>query len=81
MRASTEKAVQISVADLSTTGFRAFWPNKLRSNDVIWLRLPNLAPLEARVVWSNHKSVGCEFASPLHPAVLDAIVSKHGSAR
>jgi hypothetical protein len=40
----------------------------------IWLRLPGLESLHARVVWQRGHLVGGEFVRPLHPAVLDMIV-------
>lgn len=76
LRLSTTKAIQIALSDLSVTGFRAVWANQVEKDDVLWLRLPDLAPLQARVIWSDHKSLGCEFMNPLHPAVLSAIMSK-----
>ena len=76
LRLSTAKAIQIALSDLSITGYRAVWANQVAKGDVLWLRLPDLAPLEARVIWSDHKSLGCAFVNPLHPAVLSAIVAK-----
>jgi len=75
LRLSLSKPIQIAVEDLSTEGFRAQWPNRVRPGDVLWLRLPGITPMEAKVVWSDLKSMGCQFATPLHPAVLNSIVA------
>ena len=44
-----------------------------RGTDV-WLKLPGLESLHAQVVWMRGHLLGCEFARPLHPAVLDMVV-------
>jgi hypothetical protein len=44
----------------------------------VWLRLPGLESLHARVVWMRGHLLGGEFVRPLHPAVLDMIVRNAG---
>jgi len=63
LRLSTSKPIQIALNDISVSGFRAEWPNTLHHGDPLWLRLPGLAPLEARVVWSDQKWIGCRTRS------------------
>jgi hypothetical protein len=67
-------AVTVQVLDLSVTGFRAATHLELSAGSDIWLKLPGLESLHARVVWMRGHLLGCEFLRPLHPAVLDMIV-------
>ena len=67
-------AVTVQVIDLSVTGFRAATHLELADGTDLWLKLPGLESLHARVVWMNGHLLGCEFVRPLHPAVLDMIV-------
>ena len=67
-------AVTVQVLDLSITGFRAATHLELAGGTDLWLKLPGLESLHARVVWMRGHHLGCEFVRPLHPAVLDMIV-------
>lgn len=69
----------IDVTDLSTTGFRAETSFTLWEGHTVWLTLPGLAALEARVAWCDGFRYGCAFARPLHPAVFDHIVRLGGA--
>jgi len=73
-RGTTSVAVQ--VLDLSAEGFRASAGLELAEGEEIWLRLPGLEACPARVVWTDGTHVGCVFARPLHPAVLEMIVAR-----
>jgi hypothetical protein len=68
--------VAIRVVDLSTHGFRAATHLELCEGADVWLRLPGLEPYHAKVAWSEGHYIGCAFERPLHPAVVDMIVSK-----
>jgi hypothetical protein len=70
--------VSIQIVDLSTDGFRASTHLNLAKGTDVWLRLPGLEPYQARVMWAKGNFVGCAFERPLHPAVLDMIVTKAG---
>jgi hypothetical protein len=72
-RGSTRFA--IDVIDLSTTGFRAETTARLYKGALVWLTLPGMAGLEARVAWVDNARCGCAFSQPLHPAVFDRIVA------
>lgn len=63
----------VEVIDISASGarVRALYP--LRAGHSVWLRLPRLEAIEARVVWTRDCESGCEFVRPLHPAVFEAI--------
>jgi hypothetical protein len=68
----------IKVVDLSITGFRCETSCTLVPGSSIWLTIPGLAPLEARVAWRDKFRYGCAFAHPLHIAVFDHIVMHQG---
>ena len=67
-------AVTVQVLDLSTTGFRAATHLQLLEGSDVWLKMPGLESLHARVVWMRGHLLGCAFVQPLHPAVMDMIV-------
>jgi hypothetical protein len=67
-------AVTVQIVDLSTDGFRAATHLELFADTDIWLKLPGLESLHARVVWMRGHMLGAQFVRPLHPAVLDMVV-------
>ena len=71
-------AVTVQVLDLSTIGYRAATHLELVPGSDVWLKMPGLESLHARVVWMRGHLMGCEFVRPLHPAVLDMIVRNSG---
>jgi len=66
--------VSIHIHDLSTHGFRATTHLELEPGTEIWLRLPGLESWHGKVAWIDGHLIGCQFARPLHPAVLDMIL-------
>ena len=74
-------AVTIQIIDLSTDGFRAATHLDLFPGSDVWLKLPGIESLHARVVWMRGHMLGCQFVRPLHPAVLDMVVRAAGGAR
>jgi hypothetical protein len=71
-------AVTIQVMDLSTHGFRAATHLDLMPGSDVWLKMPGLESMHARVAWMRGHLMGCEFVRPLHPAVLDMVVRTAG---
>ncbi|HEX8667790.1 MAG TPA: PilZ domain-containing protein [Allosphingosinicella sp.] len=71
-------SVTVQIIDLSTHGFRAATHLSLIEGSDVWLKLPGLESLHARVVWMRGHLLGCEFVRPLHPAVMDMIVRNSG---
>ena len=66
---------QVHILDISRHGARFTFLTRYRPAEHVWLRLPLLAPLEARIVWVNKLEAGCEFAAPLHPSIF-AVISR-----
>ena len=76
LRQRGASGVTVQIVDLSTHGFRASTHLDLPKGADVWLKLPGLEPLHAKVAWMNGHLVGCAFEKPLHPAVLQMMVRK-----
>ena len=76
LRQRGASGVTVQILDLSTHGFRASTHLDLHQGADVWLKLPGLEPLHAKVAWSNGHFIGCAFERPLHPAVLQMMVTK-----
>ncbi len=74
-RAGTRRAA-VQVRDISTHGARVSGVFMVRENDHIYLKLPIVEPIPARVAWANSFEFGCEFDRPLSEAVLAAITTE-----
>jgi hypothetical protein len=71
-------SVTVQIVDLSTDGFRAATHLQLFPDSDIWLKLPGIESLHARVVWMRGHLLGAQFVRPLHPAVLAMVVGAAG---
>lgn len=49
-----------------------------RATEGLWITVPGLAPLRAKVCWASPHVAGFAFANPLHPAVVAHLASLHG---
>jgi hypothetical protein len=67
----------VKIVDISTHGARLSAVHVLRHGDTFWIKLPLLEPKEATVVWADEFIIGCRFAQPLHPSVLENLL-RHG---
>ncbi len=76
LRQRGASGVSVQILDLSTHGFRASTHLDLQAGADVWLKLPGLEPLHAKVAWTSAHFVGCAFERPLHPAVLQMVVRK-----
>lgn len=68
----------VQILDLSATGFRSIADYSLEPGQTIWIKLPGLAALEAKVVWRRDDIIGAAFLRPLYPAVYEHIVRTSG---
>lgn len=75
LRRPGAKKVVVDLLDISTDGFRIESFDSLPVESHVWLTLPGLEALCARVAWRRNDEVGCEFATPLHPAVLERAIA------
>lgn len=76
LRVASGATAAVKLHDVSSRGFRTDWPHKLGSGDQVWLKLPGMDALSARVAWDLDLMIGCKFDVPLHPAVFAKIVNR-----
>lgn len=74
LRRQGETKFTAELADLSESGFRVDSHYAMPVDSQVWLTLPGLSAIAARVAWSGGNSLGCKFENPLHPAVLDRVI-------
>lgn len=75
LRKQGETKFDAKIADLSTVGFRVESHYAMPAGTQVFLTLPGLAAIPARVVWSRDNSLGCRFETPIHPAVFERVVA------
>lgn len=75
LRRQGQSRFEARIEDLSETGFRVGSHFDMPVDSMVFLTLPGLAPVPARVAWSSGSSLGCQFHTPLHPAVLDRVLA------
>lgn len=68
------KASDVTMVDMSAIGFRAETASIFHVDTQVWLKLPGLDAILARVAWTSNMHIGCEFLQPLHIAVFDRMV-------
>jgi hypothetical protein len=76
LRQRGASGVTVAILDLSTHGFRASTHLALDAGADVWLKLPGLEAMHAKVAWARGHLVGCAFERPLHPAVLQMVVKR-----
>jgi hypothetical protein len=54
-----------SLRDISRSGFRVLLRSAGEGRGSLWLRLPGLPPLPAKVCWREGNMAGCQFLYPL----------------
>lgn len=75
LRQSGSRKIVVDLLDISTNGFRIETFESLPVETRVWLTLPGLESMCARVAWHRGDQAGCEFSSPLHPAVLERAIA------
>lgn len=73
LRKTGRTAFKILICDLSRTGCRAETLSKTTAGDHVWITLPNFAPIEATIRWSNPRGFGAEWNTPLHTSIYEHI--------
>lgn len=72
-RRSREARYEVALHDLSQAGCRIESAERLVRDDRIWIALPGLEPLLARVGWGSEWTAGAAFERVMHPAVFDHV--------
>lgn len=75
VRQSNTQLFRATLSDLSVTGFKMLSCTNLDTDKLVFVTLPGLQTLGAHIRWVRYHDFGCEFTTPLHPAVLGHIVS------
>ena len=71
-RSGTRRAA-VKVRDISTLGARVSGVFLVHQGDHIFLKLPMIEPIPAKVAWAEAFEFGCEFERPLSDMILAAI--------
>ncbi len=75
LRDAEQSRFDLEMTDVSAVGFRATTPFALEPEAAVWLTLPGLAPIEAKVTRRQAGQYACVFTRPLHPRVLEHLVA------
>jgi hypothetical protein len=67
---------KVKIGNLSVRGCEIEVVENFDVDDELVARLPRLEPLGARVCWSEAKRAGLEFTKSIHPAVLEALLTR-----
>ena len=80
-RQGTQPWNKVRIEDLSPGGCKLIGLGAVDPAQPIRIRLPGLQILSARMCWQieEERSVGCEFHTPLYPAVFEHIVKHIGA--
>nr|WP_280740543.1 PilZ domain-containing protein [Sphingomonas kaistensis] len=70
----------LDVSDLSRFGCCLAFDELPRVDEWVWVALPGLAPVEARIRWVESRRAGVEFVHPIHQAVFDLLLLRWGLA-
>lgn len=65
-----------ALRDISTGGCRVEMLEPAEVGERVIARLPQLEPLGSRVKWARGVTSGVEFASRIHPAVLELLLTR-----
>lgn len=74
LAANIRPSLPILVTDLSTGGCGIEHDFHVEEGVRVWVRLPGLENLPARVAWVDGRRAGLAFDNPLHAAVVEHIV-------
>lgn len=74
-RSGTRRA-SVRLRDISPLGARIKGVFRVHEGDRFFVRFDGMESIEAKVAWVSEFEFGCEFARPLSPVILEALVSK-----
>ena len=72
---SGSRRANVQILDISTLGARISGVFLVHENDHIFLKLPLIEPIPARVAWVQTFEFGCEFDRPISEVILAAITA------
>jgi len=66
----------VEIDDISTDGCRIEFVDRPCLDERVWVKLDGLASLEGKVAWVKEHFAGIKFDQPMHPAVLEDLVTR-----
>ena len=75
LRASDGKPQDVTIDDLSLTGFRMSGADDMNQGDLIMVGLAGVGAREASVAWVGDGTAGCSFSSPITPLQFEMTIS------
>ena len=79
-RRSGEHRYRVNILDFSREGCRIELPERVKLGETVWISLPGLETLQARVCWVKGWDAGVEFETPLYPSVFEMVRDRMGKA-
>jgi hypothetical protein len=76
MRPSGSPSFSVVVKDLSLSGVACEALTGMTAGTRVWLTLPGLSALQAKIVWNDGTMVGCEFDTLLNLAVMENVLAR-----
>lgn len=67
---------QVRIDDVSAVGCRVEMVEEVEVGEPLITRFPQLEPLVGAVRWKQGASAGLQFTRSMHPAVLEALVTR-----
>lgn len=78
VRQAARRARSVPVSDLSRFGCCVEFEDQPFEGERVWITLPGLTALEARVKWKQGHRAGVEFAHPVHESVFNLTLIRLG---
>lgn len=76
VRRQGRRGQQLDARDISPLGCCLVFVDVPRVDDRIWIQLPGLEAIEARVRWVEGHCAGVMFEKPIHAAVFDLLLER-----
>ena len=72
-RRSGDHRYRVNILDFSREWCKLELPVRVATGDTIWLSLPGLQSIPAKVCWVEEWLAGVEFDNPLYPSVFEMV--------
>jgi hypothetical protein len=69
--------IDARLVNISSRGFMAECDHPIERDMLLWLTIPGVPRLHARVIWSVGGRFGGEFANPIDPMLVLVAINKH----
>lgn len=77
-RRHADTRYRVDLIDFSPQGCCISPPVRVPQGESVWLRIPGMEAIHAKVAWTEQWKIGLEFDTPFHPAVFDNVVRRLG---